>query len=109
METTIDWSYRLLEPSEQSLLRHLSVFPSSFDVRAVEASAPPLSGAVPVTEIRWNQPFDGLADQFATQMTVRQALQYLQPRRRETLSAQPAHRSEHPLDVHPAPGQSRPS
>jgi predicted ATPase/DNA-binding winged helix-turn-helix (wHTH) protein len=49
METAIDWSYRLLEPTEQRLLRHLSVFPSSFDVRAVEASAPPLTGAAPVT------------------------------------------------------------
>jgi predicted ATPase/DNA-binding winged helix-turn-helix (wHTH) protein len=48
METTIDWSYRLLEPIEQSLLRQLSVFPSSFDVRAVEASAPPLLGSLPL-------------------------------------------------------------
>ena len=43
MEATIDWSYRLLEPAEQQLLRHLSVFPSYFDVRAVESSAPPLA------------------------------------------------------------------
>jgi predicted ATPase len=49
METAIDWSYRLLDRTEQCLLRHLSVFPSSFDVRAVEASAPPLSGTVPIT------------------------------------------------------------
>jgi predicted ATPase/DNA-binding winged helix-turn-helix (wHTH) protein len=48
METAIDWSYQLLEPTEQRLLRHLSVFPSSFDVRAVEASAPPLSDTTPV-------------------------------------------------------------
>jgi hypothetical protein len=48
METAIDWSYRLLEPDEQRLLRHLSVFPSSFDVRAVEASAPALSDRMPV-------------------------------------------------------------
>lgn len=45
METTIDWSYRLLDPAEQMLLRHLGVFPSSFDVLAVEASAPALPGA----------------------------------------------------------------
>ena len=44
METAIDWSYRLLDDNEQALLRHLGVFPSSFDVRAVEASAPPLPG-----------------------------------------------------------------
>jgi predicted ATPase/DNA-binding winged helix-turn-helix (wHTH) protein len=49
METAIDWSYRLLDPAEQRLLRHLSVFPSSFDVGAVEASAPPLPGSDPVT------------------------------------------------------------
>jgi predicted ATPase/DNA-binding winged helix-turn-helix (wHTH) protein len=49
METAIDWSYRLLDPDEQCLLRHLSVFPSSFDVGAVEATAPPLSGGPPVT------------------------------------------------------------
>ncbi len=48
LETAIDWSYRLLDQREQALLRHLGVVPSSFDVRAVEASAPPLSatGAV---------------------------------------------------------------
>jgi hypothetical protein len=48
METAIDWSYRLLDEAEQSLLRQLSVFPSSFDVRAVEATAP-AAGAEPVT------------------------------------------------------------
>jgi predicted ATPase/DNA-binding winged helix-turn-helix (wHTH) protein len=42
METTIDWSYQLLDPAEQALLRHLSVFPASFAAAAVEASAPPL-------------------------------------------------------------------
>ncbi len=49
METAIDWSYRLLDPTEQCLLRHLSVFPSSFDVGAVEASAPPLPDTAAVT------------------------------------------------------------
>ena len=43
METAIDWSYQLLDPNEQRLLRHLSVFPSSFDIRAVESSAPMLA------------------------------------------------------------------
>ena len=33
METAIDWSYRLLDPAEQALLRHLSVFPASFTLR----------------------------------------------------------------------------
>jgi predicted ATPase/DNA-binding winged helix-turn-helix (wHTH) protein len=49
MEAAIDWSYRLLDPTEQYLLRHLSVFPSSFDVRAVDASAPPLPDTLPVS------------------------------------------------------------
>jgi len=49
METAIDWSYRLLDRTEQCLLRHLGVFPSSFDVRAVQASAPRLPGTVPDT------------------------------------------------------------
>lgn len=48
MDAAIDWSYRLLDPAEQCLLRHLSVFPASFDIGAVEASAPPLPGAVPI-------------------------------------------------------------
>ena len=48
METAIDWSYQLLGPTEQHLLRHLSVFPSSFEVRAVEASAPSLPDSTPV-------------------------------------------------------------
>lgn len=45
MQATIDWSYQLLDPAEQQLLRHLSVFPGYFDLSAVEASAPPLSDA----------------------------------------------------------------
>lgn len=42
MEATIAWSYQLLDPTEQRLLRELSVFPASFDLAAVEASASPL-------------------------------------------------------------------
>lgn len=42
MEATIDWSYRLLDPVEQCLLQQLSVFPSSFTVDDVEATAPAL-------------------------------------------------------------------
>jgi predicted ATPase/DNA-binding winged helix-turn-helix (wHTH) protein len=48
METAIDWSYRLLDPDEQSLLQSLSVFPGWFDIGAVEAVAPPLADAEPV-------------------------------------------------------------
>lgn len=47
MEATIDWSYQLLAPAEQQLLRQLSVFPASFGLAEVEASAPPLPGAAP--------------------------------------------------------------
>ena len=45
LETAIDWSYQLLDGAEQCLLRHLCVFPASFDVRAVEASAPEMPSA----------------------------------------------------------------
>ena len=45
MEATIDWSYQLLDQAEQRLLRQLSVFPASFGLSEVEASAPPLPGA----------------------------------------------------------------
>ena len=41
MDTAIDWSYQLLDRNEQSLLRHLGVFPSSFDLGAVEGVVPP--------------------------------------------------------------------
>jgi predicted ATPase len=40
MADAIGWSYQLLEPTEQVLLRHLSVFPSWFDLDTVEAVAP---------------------------------------------------------------------
>jgi predicted ATPase/DNA-binding winged helix-turn-helix (wHTH) protein len=52
METAIDWSYRLLDPGEQALLRRLSVFPSSFDVGSAEAAARSLAEVVeaPVDE-----------------------------------------------------------
>jgi predicted ATPase/DNA-binding winged helix-turn-helix (wHTH) protein len=58
METTIDWSYKLLEPAEQCLLRQLSVFPSAFDVRAVEESAPTHLGAGLVTVAVFGQLID---------------------------------------------------
>ena len=38
--TAIDWSYRLLDPSEQRLLRWCGAFPGTFDTAAVEAVAP---------------------------------------------------------------------
>lgn len=37
LRATLDWSYDLLPPSEQRLLRHLAVFPGGFAVDAVAA------------------------------------------------------------------------
>jgi predicted ATPase len=47
MEAATNWSYQLLEPGERQLLRHLSAFPASFDLDAVEASSPGPTGATP--------------------------------------------------------------
>jgi predicted ATPase/DNA-binding winged helix-turn-helix (wHTH) protein len=50
MAAAIDWSYQLLDERERTLLRHLSVFPSSFTVGAAEAVVPPaVSTGVPTT------------------------------------------------------------
>ena len=37
LQSTLDWSYDLLEPAEQGLLRRLGVFTGGFDLAAVEA------------------------------------------------------------------------
>ena len=39
LRSTVDWSYTLLAPDEQELLRRLSVFRGGFDLEAVEAMA----------------------------------------------------------------------
>jgi predicted ATPase/DNA-binding CsgD family transcriptional regulator len=39
LEATLDWSYRLLTPTEQAMLRRLSVFTGSFSLAAAEAVA----------------------------------------------------------------------
>jgi predicted ATPase/DNA-binding winged helix-turn-helix (wHTH) protein len=39
-DATVEWSYRLLDDAEQLLLRHLSVFPASFDLEGVLGSSP---------------------------------------------------------------------
>lgn len=39
LQATLDWSYRLLAPTEQRLLRRLSVFPNPFGLEAAEAVA----------------------------------------------------------------------
>ncbi|MGH9279795.1 MAG: ATP-binding protein [Acidimicrobiales bacterium] len=46
MEQAISWSFQLLDEDEQRLLRHLGVFPSTFDVSAVEETAPPMSSVL---------------------------------------------------------------
>jgi predicted ATPase/DNA-binding SARP family transcriptional activator len=37
LRATMDWSYELLSPSEQVLLRRLAVFPAGFDLEAAQA------------------------------------------------------------------------
>ena len=44
MTAAIDWSYALLDDPEQRLLRHLGVFPSAFQLDALEALRPLLDG-----------------------------------------------------------------
>jgi predicted ATPase/DNA-binding CsgD family transcriptional regulator len=44
MTAAVDWSYALLEEREQRLLRHLGVFPSGFQLDALEALRPLLDG-----------------------------------------------------------------
>jgi predicted ATPase/DNA-binding SARP family transcriptional activator len=39
LRATLDWSYGLLDPEEQAVLRQLAVFPASFDLDAAEAVA----------------------------------------------------------------------
>ncbi|MFN8634745.1 MAG: tetratricopeptide repeat protein [Chloroflexota bacterium] len=40
LEATVEWSYRLLPPAEQALLRRLSVFAGGWTLEAAEATAP---------------------------------------------------------------------
>ena len=44
MDTAIGWSYDLLEEPEQRTVRHLGVFPSTFDLEAAESLQPLLEG-----------------------------------------------------------------
>jgi predicted ATPase/DNA-binding winged helix-turn-helix (wHTH) protein len=46
MSAAIDWSYQLLDAPERRLLRHLSVFPASFDVASAESVVAGLPGVV---------------------------------------------------------------
>jgi predicted ATPase/transcriptional regulator with XRE-family HTH domain len=50
MRATLDWSYRLLDPGEQALLRLLSVFSGGFTLDDAEAVAV-LAGTVPRAEV----------------------------------------------------------
>ena len=40
LETTVEWSYRLLDPLEQAALRAMSIFVGSFDIAAAGAVVP---------------------------------------------------------------------
>jgi len=40
MSAAIEWSYALLEPAEQRLLRHLAVFPAQFELDAAQSLRP---------------------------------------------------------------------
>lgn len=46
LRAALDWSYDLLEPDEQTLFRHLSVFAGGFTLAAAEAVCPDLSSLV---------------------------------------------------------------
>ena len=48
LRATLDWSYQLLPPEEQRLLRHLAVFPAGFTLGAAEAVGTAAGIAAPV-------------------------------------------------------------
>jgi len=50
LRALLDWSYDLLNPAEQTLLRRLSVFAGGFTLQAAEAICPELSLDAPATE-----------------------------------------------------------
>jgi len=50
LRATLDWSYDLLTASEQSLLRHVSIFPASFTVEAAAAVIRDSDHAEPIVE-----------------------------------------------------------
>ena len=50
MTAAIEWSYALLEPPEQRLLRHLAVFPARFDLAAAD-SLRPLLGDIEIDRV----------------------------------------------------------
>ena len=51
MRATLDWSYRLLTPEEQTLFRHLALFAGRFRLEAAEALVGPMVGADRVLEL----------------------------------------------------------
>jgi predicted ATPase/class 3 adenylate cyclase len=53
LEDTLDWSYELLSPDEQLVLRRLSVFASSFDLDAAEAACA-IADEGDVAELVWS-------------------------------------------------------
>ena len=80
MRATIAWSYDLLPPEEQQLLRHLSVFAGGFDLEAVTAVAPDdkapalLTGLASLVDMSLLHPVDDSAQRprFGMLETVRE-------------------------------------
>jgi predicted ATPase/DNA-binding CsgD family transcriptional regulator len=52
LRRALDWSYRLLDPAEQALLRRLAAFPGGFDLAAVEAACRGDGGTLPALDLR---------------------------------------------------------
>ena len=58
LRRAFDWSYDLLEPYEQALLRRLAAFPGGFDLAAVEAACRGAPDVLPALDV---EPFRALA------------------------------------------------
>src|SRR5207302_1938354 len=58
LRRALDWSYDLLEPQEQALLRRLAAFPGGFDLAAVEAVCRGDGEALPALDL---EPIPALA------------------------------------------------
>ena len=62
LRRAFDWSYDLLEPHEQALLRRLAVFPGGFDLAAVEAACRGGSDVLPALDVEPMRALAGLVD-----------------------------------------------
>jgi predicted ATPase/DNA-binding CsgD family transcriptional regulator len=62
LRRALDWSYELLDPEEQALLRRLAAFPGGFDLAVVEAACRGDGGALPALALRPLPALAGLVD-----------------------------------------------